>query len=371
MRSSVAILLFSLGLSVVGAERISSRQDPLWDRRETIAEYAKRTHLPPVEMLLLGNGVSLELVLIPAGRFLMGTREPPPVDEERFSGKILAGQAVFSVGGGLLVLLLSVVLLRTVRQRQRPQYSLARFLTMTVAAGVGLLGGLHWWYSARELAVAEAEYQAALARFTAASDTEMPAHEVKLAKAFYIGRYEVTQEQYQQVMGENPSRFKGLDLPVDSFGWNDAQAFCKKASDKTGATVRLPTEAEWEYACRAGTETTYCSGDEESDLDRVGWYDGNSGLWTHPVGQKAPNAWGVFDMLGNVDEWCEDDLHENYCGAPSDGQAWNDLPRNDKHVVRGGSMDDGPQRCRSAYRRGYSFPYVSFGFRVVVQFDAR
>jgi formylglycine-generating enzyme required for sulfatase activity len=131
-------------------------------------------------------------------------------------------------------------------------------------------------------------------------DFEKPLHTVKITKGFYMGAFEVTQGQYQQVMGTNPSYFKGANLPVEQVSWDDAVEFCKKLSQKEGKTYRLPTEAEWEYACRAGTTTKFSFGDDESQLGEYAWYGKNSGMKTHPVGKKKPNAWGLFDMHGNV-----------------------------------------------------------------------
>ncbi|REJ48190.1 MAG: serine/threonine protein kinase [Microcystis flos-aquae DF17] len=206
-----------------------------------------------------------------------------------------------------------------------------------------------------------------------ARDWEKPQHQVQV-NSFAIGKYPVTQAQYQAVMGTNPSHFKNnswfknnLQNPVEQVSWNDAQAFCQKLSQITGKTYRLPTEAEWDYACRAGTTTRYYFGDDASQLGDYAWYDGNSQKTTHPVGQKRPNAWGLYDMIGNVWECCEDNWHDNYIGAPKDGSAWltND---NDYPIVRGGCWYNGPDRCRSAdrflnpRRDGLS---NSYGFRVV------
>ena len=207
-----------------------------------------------------------------------------------------------------------------------------------------------------------------------AHDDEKPQHPVKV-NSFAIGKYPVTQAQYEAVMGTNPSHFKNnswfknnLQNPVEQVSWNDAQAFCQKLSQITGKTYRLPTEAEWEYACRAGTTTRYYFGDDASQLGDYAWYSANSQSKTHPVGQKRPNAWGLYDMSGNVWEWCEDDWHDNYIGAPTDGSAWliNNDNRSHLKCLRGGSWFESPNLCRSAYRSG-NLPdgvYNFNGFRV-------
>ncbi len=199
-----------------------------------------------------------------------------------------------------------------------------------------------------------------------ASDDEKPQHQVEV-NSFAIGKYSVTQAQYEAVMGTNPSNFKNNPQnPVEMVSWEDAQAFCQKLSQITGKTYRLPTEAEWEYACRGGTTTRYYFGDDANQLGDYAWYGGNSQNTTHPVGQKKPNAWGLYDMSGNVWEWCEDNWHDNYENAPSDGSAWltND---NNSHIIiiRGGSWGDNPRACRSAYRNGLDNRSHINGFRVV------
>src|SRR5262245_54133152 len=177
------------------------------------------------------------------------------------------------------------------------------------------------------------------------SDKEKPRHRVT-AQAFYIGKYEVTQAQWRAVMGDNPSHFKGDDLPVENVSWNEAKDFCRRLSEMTGAKYRLPTEAEWEYACRARTEGPYAG-----DLDAIAWYGNILEIKTRPVGRKQPNAFGIYDMHGNVWEWCEDDWHKSYANAPGDGSAWVDKPsRGSYRVVRGGDWNDNAVICRSANR---------------------
>jgi len=200
------------------------------------------------------------------------------------------------------------------------------------------------------------------------SDYEKPPHQVKV-NSFAIGKYPVTQAQYEAVMGTNPSHFQNNPQnPVEKVSWDDAQAFCQKLSQITGKTYGLPTEAEWEYACRAGTTTRYYFGDDASQLGDYAWYIANSQSKTHPVGQKKPNAWGLYDMSGNVWEWCEDDWHDNYIGAPTDGSAWINNNDNDYRIRRGGSWYYDPNNCRSAYRSNYNRRGLTdddFGFRVV------
>ena len=198
--------------------------------------------------------------------------------------------------------------------------------------------------------------------------TEKPQHEVTVSD-FYIGKYEITQAQWRAVMGTNPSYFKGNDLPVEQVSWKEAIEFCHKLSQMTGKAYRLPTEAEREYAARAGTTGPYAG-----ELDSMAWYNKNSGNktdtvgQTHPFGQKKPNAFGLFDMHGNVYEWCEDVWHDNYDGAPNDGSSWLSGGDSTHHVLRGGSWGSGSGFCRSAARSSDFLGDSSSndGFRVVV-----
>ena len=201
------------------------------------------------------------------------------------------------------------------------------------------------------------------------SRDEKPVHQVNI-KSFQMMTTEVTQAQWKAVMGNNPSKFKGDNLPVENVSWNDCQEFINKLNQRDpGKGYRLPSEAEWEYACRAGTTTKYYSGDSESDLGRVGWYGfdkGNSNKKTHPVGQKSPNSWGLYDMHGNVWEWCADWYHKSYNSAPADGSAWVS-PSGQNRVLRGGSWSFNQFYCRSASRYGLNpaHRYDYYGFRLV------
>ncbi len=198
---------------------------------------------------------------------------------------------------------------------------------------------------------------------------ELPRHRVEIAKIFYMGKYEVTQKQWRDVMGNNPSYFKGDNLPVERVSWNDAQEFIKKLNGKEGTNkYRLPSEAEWEYAARAGTTTRYSFGDDESKLGDYAWYEGNSGSETHEVGQKKPNPWGLYDMHGNVWEWVQDKYHDlvGYDGAPGDGSAWESGDGTDR-VWRGGDWSINAKFCRSAERSGRNpgGGDSTLGFRIV------
>jgi formylglycine-generating enzyme required for sulfatase activity len=195
-------------------------------------------------------------------------------------------------------------------------------------------------------------------------------HEVRLKKPFYMQTTEVTQGQWQKVMGNNPSSFKacGKDCPVEGVSWQDARNFIKNLNEMEGTDqYRLPTETEWEYACRAGSTASFSFGADEDDLGNYAWYSRNSEDGIKPVAQKKPNVWNLYDMHGNVWEWVEDDYHSNYEGGPDDGRARIDEPRGVSRVIRGGSWRDSARSCRSAFRYGLS-PGVRdlvLGFRLV------
>lgn len=254
---------------------------PLWDGKESVADYAKRAKLEPKRTLDL-NGAKLDLVLIPAGSFIMGTASSDPGMEP----------------------------------------------------------------------------------------DEQPRHRVYISKPFYMGKTELTQAQYSAVMKTNPSYFPAPDKPVETVSWLDAQAFLKKL----GQGARLPTEAEWEFACRAGTQTEFSSGNDEKALSTVAWwgrgnepFHGNAPDGTSPVALKAPNAFGLYDMHGNVYEWCSDvytvDYYQTSPALDPTGPAEGEY-----HVLRGGSWQGEGWMCRSANRNGFSAKSHGFlvGFRVVM-----
>lgn len=184
------------------------------------------------------------------------------------------------------------------------------------------------------------------------------------AASFWVGKTEVTQEQYEKVMGTNRSYFKGAKNPVEQVLWSDATEFCGKLSSKTGRTYVLPTEAQWEYACRAGSAGRFCFGDLDSGLGNYAWIDSNSGKKPHAVGQKTPNALGLYDMHGNVYEWCSSQ-YKPYPYREGDGR--NNQTDLALRVLRGGSWGSSPLEARSAYRTTDDPRIRDFyvGFRVV------
>jgi eukaryotic-like serine/threonine-protein kinase len=210
------------------------------------------------------------------------------------------------------------------------------------------------------------------------SSEEQPIHSVSVP-SFYMGKYPITQAQYQAIVGENPSYFRSADRPVEPVSWGDALDFCTKLSQKTGKKYTLPSEAQWEYACRAGTTTPFYFGD--TITPNLVNYDGNHPYGnisksaergeTTPVGSFPPNAFGLYDLHGNVLEWCLDECHPNYVGAPTDGSAWTNKLDPDKNILRrlrGGSWSNFARNCRSASRFSYSSTnrYLSYGFRLVL-----
>ncbi len=203
---------------------------------------------------------------------------------------------------------------------------------------------------------------------TDAFSDEKPQHRVRITRPFYLGKYQVTNEQWVAVMGSKPGYFKGRKNPVELVSWNDCQKFFDKLNAKArpgGGKFQLPSEAQWEYACRAGSKTKYCCGDDEAQLGDYAWYAANSDGETHPVGTKKPNAWGLYDMHGNVWEWCQDWYDGGYYAkSPADDPAGP--LTGPGRVVRGGGRAAVAKLCRSAVRYDFRPNYIDFnmGLRV-------
>ena len=197
-----------------------------------------------------------------------------------------------------------------------------------------------------------------------ADSDEKPVHSVTLS-GYYIGKCEVTQELWEAVMGSNPSYFKGAQNPVESVSWNDCQNFIKKLNSLTGRTFRLPTEAEWEYAARGGNKSLHYKYSGSDNIDEVAWYNNNSGRSTHAVGTKSPNELGIYDMSGNVWEWCSDWYGGYSAGAQTNPQG----PSSGSYrVLRGGSWINYAGNCRVSIR-SYDDPgnsNINFGLRLVL-----
>jgi len=193
------------------------------------------------------------------------------------------------------------------------------------------------------------------------SNDEYPQHPVSI-KPFWMSKFPITQAQWQAMMGKNPSTFQGANRPVEQVSWHDAINFCQRLSEKTGQKYELPSEAQWEYACRAGTTTPFHFG--QTITTQLANYDGNEtyaseakGVYrqqTTEVGRFSPNAFGLYDMHGNIGEWCADLWHDNYQNAPTDGSVWEKGGENALRLIRGGSWNDTPDDCRSAYRSWYT-----------------
>lgn len=361
------ILLSCLALAFPLHAAETARAFPLWDGKETVAAYAAKVNLPPTKSIDLGGGVMLDLMLIPAGQFMMGTQMPKPP-----SITVEDAENMAILGGILLIGFASMLLVRKL-QKKKVSFSLRYLLLMTALCGL-LIGGL----ARRSMVLKEFDrYKAAVKLYQEYPHYEKPAHSVTLTRPFYMGKYTITSAQYKAAMGNYPSPFRGAQLPVHNVSWDDAMEFCKKLNtllNDNALNAHLPTEAQWEYACRAGTQSLFYSGNLESDLDAVGWFNKNSGGKMHAVGEKKANAFGLYDMHGNILQWCSDWFGPFYSnsatidpkGPESVAVRFESIP---SRVLRGGSWIDSSTYCRSA-SRSIVYPqdsrHVNFGFRIVL-----
>ena len=351
------LLCLALFLPAMAGE--SPRTYPFWDGKESVESYAKKVNLPATKSLDLGNGMTLDLVLVPAGQFIMGTPEPVTPTVNEVDAALLC---CFGAGATSVLLMLLII---KYKERQKLAFSLRWLLLMMISTGV-FFGGIAYW----TLALKETtRYEAEMVEFNKLPADEKPAHSVTLTQPFYMGKYPVTQEQYGRLAGIHGCYFEGAQFPVEMISLGDATEFCKKLNVALNNKVLeacLPTEAQWEYACRAGTQTCFNNGDRENDLDSAGWYYSNSNNTTHSVGKKKVNAFGLYDMHGNVREWCADRMTENYVSAQTINPFNNEVRIG--CVIRGGSYLNAPIECRSSNRHwsttGQGDPDI--GFRVVL-----
>jgi formylglycine-generating enzyme required for sulfatase activity len=295
-------------------ESIASPKEPIAPpKRSTIPKPSTTPQAGHTRELDLGKGVTLTFVYIPAGEFWMGSKDDDP----------------------------------TAYDYEKPRHR------------VRISG---FWMG--QTPVTQAQYLAVMESFPKKMKT-VTETVVEREGILGLGRSERQVEKYVETVVE-PS-FRGDDRPIEQVSWHDAKQFCQRLSHTSNQTLDLPTESQWEYACRAGSETVYYFGDDPKQLGKYAWYGGNSDSQTYPVKQKQPNGWGLYDMHGNVWEWCLEHWHRNYEGAPTDGVAWLTKNEHTGRVVRGGSGFDSPRSCRSAFRyydiHGNRNAYI--GFRIV------
>lgn len=320
----------------------------------------------PVEKLInLGNEVFIEFVLVPNGRFCMGTPSPIEPNWEDFRSSIRFNRAVTI---SVVVFVFSIFFLwlwRVFRLKTKMQISLKNLIIFLIIINIASVSGVKWWKWNNNFNKAKVEFEIAQTRFKNSENWEKPAHWVIIGSPFYFGKYEISQEQYSVVMGNNPGLPKNPQFPVNGVSWEDAVNFCKKASDKAGVKLRLPTEAEWEFACRGGSLTQFFFGDSTENLNRVAWFSENAKS-IQKVGLKEKNPFGLFDIHGNVWEWCNDSFiaYSLNIEGNMDGRSH---PYSER-VLRGGSWGSSGLSCRSACR-DKATPMGSsriWGFRLVL-----
>jgi formylglycine-generating enzyme required for sulfatase activity len=329
-----------------------------------LADSGEKVASPREKRIDLGDGVVMEFVLVPAGTYVMGMDAVRPSEEFEDLKKQQSRWFWFALVAASGVLLFVGLLIWRTIQRGRVQFSLAGLVGFVLVASATIFIFLYAIAASRRLDAVIPSHACGVQR------AALPTHPVHIERPLYMGKYEVTQGQYLQVMGANPSHFNRSDrLPVESVSWDEARQFCTEVSGRTGESVRLPSEAEWEYCCRGGTTSEFSSGDGMGALAKVGWYGKNSGGVTHAVGLKEANPFGLYDMHGNVAEWIEDGFHANYAGAPKNGEVWVASPNVPQREVRGGHWSAYSWSCRSSFRDMWmpSCRFNFLGFRCVLE----
>jgi formylglycine-generating enzyme required for sulfatase activity len=336
---------------------------PPWDGRESPQAYANRIGMPYYKQVKLDGGCVLDFVLIPAGNFSMGVMDAKQCQEE-WPIYSLALAAVSLAG--LLVCLFYQWLLARIR-KSRPQFGLLFFITMVLLAGTGLGGGVRFY---QHYSVYREQLRAANHAFPG----ESPQHRVRITHPFYITPQEISQSQYILLMHKNPSKYKNAVIPVHNVNYVDASEFCFRVSDASNCEVRLPTEAEWEYACRSGTTGFFHFGNSLDEFLRVADFDCPTTLpimgpvhqGPYPVGSGPMNAFGLYDMHTNVSEWCYDGPRTYSHQEEADPVGPTNRPY---RCVRGGNWSSDFRTSRSAFRSSYHFleSTSDIGFRVVLR----
>ncbi|MCZ7644985.1 MAG: formylglycine-generating enzyme family protein [Planctomycetota bacterium] len=377
---------------------------PLWDGRQSVEEYAQLVGLPPAKSLDLGGGVTMDFVLIPAGRFVMGTPEPVLPSESPLPGRL-----IFKFFLCAFLCLVGMILSHAWRTKTRPQFGLKTLLLLAVLAGFAMYG-----FARGKTAELDAvRYELDLKRWRLAEPNEVPAHLVTISRPYYLAKYETSIRQFYSVMNKSPDRIdqkNGIeywnvhlhrdgrmsytfslhnsteenvaklfeqmigmmslpaDSPVTHMTSLELNSFSSYLEKEFGHSFRLPYEAEWEFACRAGSYASFSSGEallaeyaEFSSQRPPVWLNG-----LNLCGQKKGNAWGLFDMHGNAWEICMDGLR-GYDSAPVTDPKGALTKSN--QVKRGGSKFTQAHECRSAYRSVYKGPDLETGFRLLLEVD--
>lgn len=337
---------------------------PMWEPGESIEAYAKRAGLEPAQSFDLGNGETLEVVLLPAGSYRMGT--PPP---EEPPDRWYYGWAIMFLGLIFLVSFVTLVIARVYHKKAKLQLSLRHLLLVLLSLAVAMMGYMRW----RENEARWRRYERDLETYNYTESNERPAHKVTLTRPVYIGKYEVTEGQFEKVWPTRPPPPPpDLRKAVSHVPFRQAEDWCHALSGQLDRVVRLPFEEEWEFAARGGTETPFFFGTSENLLGTYAHVYEGRGAAAHAVGLKQPNPFGLFDVYGNVSEWCYV-RRRRYSDA--EDAIGPDAELTDLATLRGGSSRASFQQARSARRgifdsewnyRGAAI-FQGMGFRVVVE----